>query len=269
MITTTAEALTDTANPAQPIELPDGLTVQDALRIAEAVNSTLAESTRRVYDLGWKRWERWCATRGIPTAPGVASADLRLPDRRASDGASGPHPGPRRRRDLVPPPGPRLRRPHRRRGGPAGAPRTATHRRHRTPTPSPTPRRRRPPPDPRSRRPCHCQGCSRRRDRPARLRLRPAGLRARRPDPRRRRVQARRSSALDPPVQDRPGSRWAAGPCRPRISRLHRPHRGARRLAGPPREPTRAAVHRHAQQARHHRTDLRDRGRPHAPQPRS
>ncbi len=80
MITTTAEALTAApAIPPRPIELPDGLTVQDALRIAEAVNSTLAASTRRIYDLGWKRWERWCATRGtqpLPASPALVCAYL-------------------------------------------------------------------------------------------------------------------------------------------------------------------------------------------------
>lgn len=83
MITTTADALIATlatpATPSVPIELPDGLTVEDALRIAEAVNSTLAESTRRVYDLGWKRWERWCDTRRtqpLPANPALVCAYL-------------------------------------------------------------------------------------------------------------------------------------------------------------------------------------------------
>ena len=80
MITTTAEALTATPDtPLPAIELPDGLTVKDALRIAEAVNSTLAASTRRVYDLGWKRWERWCETRGtqpLPASPALVCAYL-------------------------------------------------------------------------------------------------------------------------------------------------------------------------------------------------
>ena len=74
VITTTAEALARsfaTTPDGQPpaIELPEGLTVNDALRIAHAVNSTLAESTRRVYELGWKRWERWCSTRSIRPLP--------------------------------------------------------------------------------------------------------------------------------------------------------------------------------------------------------
>lgn len=80
MITTAAEALSDTSGtPGQPFELPDGVTVQDALRIAEAVNSTLAESTRRVYDLGWKRWERWCLarrTQPLPASPALICAFL-------------------------------------------------------------------------------------------------------------------------------------------------------------------------------------------------
>lgn len=90
VITTTAEALTDTANTAQPIELPDGLTVQDTLRIAEAVNSTLAASTRRVYSLGWSRWERWCAARDAQPLPASAALVCAYLTERASNGASVP-----------------------------------------------------------------------------------------------------------------------------------------------------------------------------------
>lgn len=71
MITTTAEALA--ISPSHLVQLPDGVTVQDALRIAEAINSTLAASTRRVYDLGWNRWERWCATRRAQSLPASAA----------------------------------------------------------------------------------------------------------------------------------------------------------------------------------------------------
>lgn len=73
MITTTAEALIPSTSLSAVVELPDGLTVQDALRIAQAVNSTLAPSTRRVYDLGWNRWERWCATRVAQSVPASAA----------------------------------------------------------------------------------------------------------------------------------------------------------------------------------------------------
>jgi integrase len=80
MITTTAEALVPSTSlyaAGELPELPEGLTVQDALRIAEAVDSTLAPSTRRIYDLAWKRWERWCATRDVqplPASPALVCA---------------------------------------------------------------------------------------------------------------------------------------------------------------------------------------------------
>jgi hypothetical protein len=49
VITTTAEALAASIrDTTAATDLPDGLTVDDALRIAEAVASRLAESTRRV-----------------------------------------------------------------------------------------------------------------------------------------------------------------------------------------------------------------------------
>ena len=92
MITTTAEALaaslpdtvqSDTAT----FDLPDGLTVEDALRIAEAVASTLAESTRHVYGHGWRQWERWCSARqttALPASPAMICAYL---TQRASEGA--------------------------------------------------------------------------------------------------------------------------------------------------------------------------------------
>jgi len=91
MITTTAEALAASLpgslpdNPA--VDLPDGLTVGDALRIAEAVASTLAESTRHVYGHGWRRWERSCRARQatvLPASPAMICAYL---TERASEGA--------------------------------------------------------------------------------------------------------------------------------------------------------------------------------------
>ena len=95
VITTTAEALaaslpdtiqSDTA----ALDLPDGLTVDDALRISEAVASTLAASTRRVYGHGWRQWGRWCADREvdpIPAGPALVCAYL---TEKASAGASVP-----------------------------------------------------------------------------------------------------------------------------------------------------------------------------------
>ena len=101
VITTTAEALAHslTDAPGAPArhselpdlpELPEGLTVQDALRIAEAVNSTLADSTRRVYDLGWNRWERWCASREVAPIPASTALICAYLTDRASNGASVP-----------------------------------------------------------------------------------------------------------------------------------------------------------------------------------
>jgi integrase len=87
MITTTAEALAASLPDSRAPDLPEGVTVDDALRIAEAVASTLAASTRRVYGHGWRRWERWCADRDvdpIPAAPALVCAYL---TERASEGA--------------------------------------------------------------------------------------------------------------------------------------------------------------------------------------
>jgi integrase len=88
VITTTAEALAASLpNTAATLDLPAGLTVDDALRIAEAVASTLAESTRHVYGHGWRRWERWCCARqtsALPASPAMICAYL---TERASEGA--------------------------------------------------------------------------------------------------------------------------------------------------------------------------------------
>jgi hypothetical protein len=90
--TTTADALAaslpDTIQfDVAALDLPDGLTVDDALRIAEAVASTLAQSTQRVYGHGWRQWERWCSTRqssALPASPAMICAYL---TERASAGA--------------------------------------------------------------------------------------------------------------------------------------------------------------------------------------
>ncbi|RLV50909.1 hypothetical protein D9V37_02925 [Nocardioides mangrovicus] len=87
MITTTAEALAASLPDSSGLDLPDGLTVDDALRIAEAVASTLAASTRHVYGHGWRQWERWCSTRqtsALPASPAMICAYL---TERASQGA--------------------------------------------------------------------------------------------------------------------------------------------------------------------------------------
>ena len=87
MITTTAEALAASLPDSPAVDLPDGLSVEDALRIAEAVASTLAVSTRHVYGHGWRQWERWCCTRqtsALPASPAMICAYL---TERASEGA--------------------------------------------------------------------------------------------------------------------------------------------------------------------------------------
>jgi hypothetical protein len=41
------------------------LTEQDVARISAAITATRAPATRTVYASAWRRWERWCARRGI------------------------------------------------------------------------------------------------------------------------------------------------------------------------------------------------------------
>jgi hypothetical protein len=48
---------------ARQPDLPAGLTIDEAVRISEAVTAAHAESPRTVYDFAWSQWERWCATR--------------------------------------------------------------------------------------------------------------------------------------------------------------------------------------------------------------
>jgi integrase len=48
---------------------PDGLTEQDLTRITDAIAAGRAESTRRTYAWQWRRFERWCAGRGIYAMP--------------------------------------------------------------------------------------------------------------------------------------------------------------------------------------------------------
>lgn len=91
MITTTAEALAASLpDTAATIDLPDGLTVDDARRISEAVASTLAESTRRVYGHGWRQWEGWCFQRGVDPLPATPALVCAYLTERASEGASVP-----------------------------------------------------------------------------------------------------------------------------------------------------------------------------------
>lgn len=59
--------------------LPVGLSVEEAVRIAEAVTAAHAESTRTMYDWAWSQWERWCTARGaaaLPAEPALVYAYL-------------------------------------------------------------------------------------------------------------------------------------------------------------------------------------------------
>lgn len=72
----------------RPPDLPAGLTVEEAVRISDAITAAHAESTRTVYDFAWSQWERWCSTRGatpLPAEPALICAYL---TERAADGLS-------------------------------------------------------------------------------------------------------------------------------------------------------------------------------------
>ncbi len=62
------------ATSKQPTDLPHGLTLDDALRVAAALDAAHAESTRIVYAHTWRVWERWCTGRGISALPADPSA---------------------------------------------------------------------------------------------------------------------------------------------------------------------------------------------------
>lgn len=69
-------------------DFPHGLTVPEAIRIAEAISATHADSTRAVYRCMWGQWERWCRARGgvpMPAAPAMICAYL---TERAGEGVS-------------------------------------------------------------------------------------------------------------------------------------------------------------------------------------
>ena len=73
---------------ARPPELPTGLTVDEAVRISEAITAAHAESTRTVYDFAWSQWEHGCSGRGatpLPAEPALICAYL---TERAADGLS-------------------------------------------------------------------------------------------------------------------------------------------------------------------------------------
>jgi hypothetical protein len=64
------------------------LTVEDAHRIAEALEASHAESTRLLYAHVWRVWERWCAHRGIPALPADPAALAAYLVERATEGTA-------------------------------------------------------------------------------------------------------------------------------------------------------------------------------------
>lgn len=79
-----------------------GLSVEEAIRIAEAITTAHAESTRTRYDWACSQWERWCQARGAITLPAETCLDLRLPHRMRRQRTLGRQHGPRQRRDRLP-----------------------------------------------------------------------------------------------------------------------------------------------------------------------
>ena len=80
--------LTAPDGPAATPGLPIGLTVDEAIRIADAITAAHADSTRAAYANAWSQWERWCASRdatALPAAPALICAYL---TERAADGLS-------------------------------------------------------------------------------------------------------------------------------------------------------------------------------------
>lgn len=71
-----------------PTGLPRGLTLDDALRVAAALDAAHAESTRIVYAHTWRVWERWCTSRGIPALPAEPAALAAYLVERAADGTA-------------------------------------------------------------------------------------------------------------------------------------------------------------------------------------
>jgi integrase len=74
----------------QPLPLDPfaGLTEVDAHRIAAAMTAAVTESTRTAYGHSWRRWERWCAGRGITPLPAAPAAVCAYLTERAEEGIS-------------------------------------------------------------------------------------------------------------------------------------------------------------------------------------
>lgn len=75
------------SSPDHP-HLPAGLSVEEAVRIAEAITAAHAESTRTMYDWAWSQWERWCHARGATTLPAEPALICAYLTERAAAGLS-------------------------------------------------------------------------------------------------------------------------------------------------------------------------------------
>jgi hypothetical protein len=51
------------------VHLPAGPRVDEAIRIAEAITASHAQSTRTMYDWAWSQWGRWCDAAAPPRCP--------------------------------------------------------------------------------------------------------------------------------------------------------------------------------------------------------
>ena len=69
-------------------DLPAGLRVEEAIRIADAITAANAQSTRTMYDWAWSQWERWCHARGATTLPAEPALICAYLTERAADGLS-------------------------------------------------------------------------------------------------------------------------------------------------------------------------------------
>lgn len=69
-------------------DLPAGLSVEEAVRIAEAITAAHSESTRAMYDWAWTQWDRWCQARGATTLPAEPALICAYLTERAADGLS-------------------------------------------------------------------------------------------------------------------------------------------------------------------------------------
>jgi integrase len=79
---------TETPEAGEGFGVPAGLTMADAIRIAEAMSACHAESTRAIYAGAWQRWERWCTVRDIAAMPAHPAAICAYLAERAATGLS-------------------------------------------------------------------------------------------------------------------------------------------------------------------------------------